>query len=846
MRIREFIQQTFRERVKKAGAMVLYDAAGSFREIVRELADDRCTVIDASKSFIEAHEKAVEWWAKAGDPKVGEKRLIVYVPAAVPKCDEERCHDPFSGIAAGSDWFPRSDEDTFQNLCERAKPEQKSKIRELFACGKPDISTLEAVGDGTSWPQLETALGAESTAEIIIALLCPSPDQEKKLKAAEGWFAEAKELLVSQLGFVPKTTSHKRDVLAVELWRFLLFSEFVCDLPDAVPASLLEVPTAAKGSEILVYRICDALRQEQYYASYIEHADNVAGELSLAERMRQVEDLGERDTFAFEERSFLFQFVRRLLAGDWKRASEIADARKKSVWVRHTDRGLLWTIADRARELLVAADDIERDSPVTVKSVDELVSFFTRRGYRLDQAHREMEKAVADAFGEIGELEELLSAARTRHRAVSEQLQHRFVDLVVKEGWPTAGRLRASQVFDRCVAPLLATRGNRVALFMVDALRYELAVAVERQVSASYTCRLKAACAQLPTTTAVGMAALLPKADGNLFLKRDGDDLAPTLHGKPIRTPQERFGYVQELFGDRAAMVDLDVLVMLSLNGKKKPAPFEGVELLLVKTTNIDEQGELDAINVCVALPHILAKLIAAVGKLKKLGFHHVVLSADHGFVLYSETGIGNTVAKPPGEWLEVKDRCLLGRGSASSETVLFSKEQVGISGDFESYVVPRSYGTFAKRHPYFHEGLSLQETTIPVLEIDLGNDAPVERPMLDVQIRYRGLTSGTITTRRPILDISVFGGELFGSEVVFRLEGRAVIDSGDVVVAEAASSPHVDAATGSVRVKAGQAVKVPLRVADDFFGALEVRAIDAETGLLYGAPLKLKVEVLV
>ncbi|MCU0785482.1 MAG: PglZ domain-containing protein, partial [Verrucomicrobia bacterium] len=165
--------------------------------------------------------------------------------------------------------------------------------------------------------------------------------------------------------------------------------------------------------------------------------------------------------------------------------------------------------------------------------------------------------------------------------------------------------------------------------------------------------------------------------------------------------------------------------------------------------------------------------------------------------------------------------------------------------GEIESYLVPRSLGTFNKRHPYFHEGLSLQEAVTPLIEIDLGNEETEIRAVLDVQLRYRGEASGTVTTRRPVLDVSVFGGELFASEVSFRLEARAKVGDQETVVGEAASCAHVDPATGVVKLKAGQAVKVPLRVAEDFTGAMEVRAVDAETGLTYGAPLKLKTEIL-
>lgn len=845
MKITEFIQATFRNRAEKAGSLVVYDPTRGYRGIVQSLADSHCTVVDACESFIEAHEKAVECWSTQGKTNASEQRLIVYVPMASPATPEEQCHDPFSGIAAGSDWFPRSDEDSFQSLCEKAKPEHRDKIRELFANGDPDLATIDAVGSGNTWPQLETLLGVESSADIIAALLVPTAKQQEKLDGSDSWLTESRELLNSQFGFAPKTKTKKWESMADELWRFVLFSEFAFDLPVGLPESLASVPRAKPEAETLIIRVCDILRQDQYNAIYIYRSDRVAAELTLEERMRDVQDLGKRDTFAFEERSFLRQYVRCLLNGELGRAAEIADRRRNSIWVRHTERGMFWTVAEKARELLVAADDLDRDLASNAKSAAELISFYTSRGYRLDQANRELEKAVADTYGEADGLEELIASASNRFLAVTESLQRRFIDCVVKDGWPVSGRLRATQVFDKSVAPLLETRGVRVALFFVDSLRFELGVALERQLSGAYSCHLETTCAQVPTITPVGMAALLPKADGNLRLVSNGSDLVPKLSGKQIRTPQERFAYVQEFYGDRVSMVDLDGFVSVSHGGKKKQPFPSNVDLLLIKTTDIDDQGELDVGSVCVFLPHILGKLITAVGKLKKLGFHHAIFATDHGFGLLPKFGPGDTVAKPTGDWLQLKDRCMLGYGPATSDTVSFAKEQVGIQGDIANFVVPRSFGTFNKRHPYFHGGLSLAEAVIPLLTVNLGNEAPETRPSMDVQLRYRGESSGTITTRRPVLDVCVFGRELFGGEVAFRLEARAKTTASETVVGEAASCAYVDPATGVVKTKAGQAIKVPMRIVENFNGLMEVRAIDAETGVIYGTPLKLKAEIL-
>jgi hypothetical protein len=834
--IREFIQSSFRERAERAGALFVYDGVGCFRDILRSMSSESCTVIDAGDSYIEAEERAVEIWARAGDPKSAGKCLIAYIPYDPPQTDEERCHDPFAALAAGADWFPRTDDDSFLSLCERAKPDHKEKIRKLFAHGIPPIAVIEAVGGGKNWPQLQTVFGVESVADLVVALLAPNPEQKMRMKSDDAWIAEASELLSVEFGFSPKTKSKKWEAIVEELWRLVLFSEFAFDQPQALPSSLASVPIASSGSADLVKRVCDILRSEPYYPIYIPQADRTVHDLRLESRIKDIQNFGERDTFAFEERSFLRSYVGSVLAGDFGSASSIAEKREKSVWVKYTDRGMLWTIATRARELVAVAEDLQRDLAANCKNLGNLGVYYISRGYRLDQAHREMEGAIADAFGEIDGLEDLIEPARKEYQTVAEKLQTRLVELVTKEGWPIGGWLRATQIFDRHIAPLLETRGTRVAFFFIDALRFEVAVALERQLTEKYTCHLHEACAQLPTITPVGMAALLPKADGNLRLSRHGNELVPTLSSKPIRIPQDRFAYVRDFYGDRTRMIDLDELLKPTVGGKKKAGQLEGVELLLVKTTDIDEQGELDAGNIRNFLPHILQKLIASIGKLKRLGFRHAVLCTDHGFVLLAETEAGSVAQKPSGDWLQIKDRCLLGSGSANADTVRFDPKFVGINGDFESYVVPRTFATFSKRTPYFHEGLSLSECILPILEVDLGNQEAVPRSAPDLQLRYRGKDSGTITSQRPVVEIIVFGGELFEGEIGLRLEAVAQ----GKLVGEAAACPYVDPATGVVKLKAGRAVKVPLRINEDFRGTMEVRAVDADTSVAYGSPLTL------
>ena len=69
-------------------------------------------------------------------------------------------------------------------------------------------------------------------ATILFALLVPSPKHKEALKTNEAWVNEARALLGATLGLKLITRAKTWPPIADELWRFLLLSEFVFDLPS--------------------------------------------------------------------------------------------------------------------------------------------------------------------------------------------------------------------------------------------------------------------------------------------------------------------------------------------------------------------------------------------------------------------------------------------------------------------------------------------------------------------------------------------------------------------------------------------------------------------------------------
>lgn len=824
-RIEQIIQQHLEKRLQKHTVLVLYDPERRYRAIAKALANQNNHLVDGSESTITGREAAMEIWCRLGELTHEKERLLLYLPMEKPKTLEQKQQNPWQIFAIGGGEFPESDSESFYGLCLAAAPDLAGQIKQLFDRCKPDFAMVNNLLAGsTNWPQLKTLLKADSAAEILVSVLSPSPAQKAALQAGTGWLPELSQFCSQNLSC--HLSGSAFEAVNRELWRFVLFSEFVFDLPSALPASLQQVPRALEQHKPLIFYVCEQLRSSStHQQAYLRNAEEVARELNLEPHMAQAADLGVRDTFAFEERTFLLRFTAAAAEKDFTRCEEILHHRRDSLWARNDSvRQGLWALAERALQLLIRAQDLEPQLQSAPGTVSSLIELYITRFRHLDREQRNLESTVRAALEEADTMEGLINQARQSCARVTEKLQALFIAAVQKEGWPASGYLRQSEAFDRLVAPFLAER-KKVAFFMVDALRYELASELENQLSARHRTELTALCAQLPTITAVGMASLMPGAQNKLQLSTESGSIVPEIDGIKIRTPSDRFAFLQSLYGDRCQMNDLDELLSVS------PPRIDPVkQLWIIKTTTIDDLGEISASIARQYVADVLKNIIAGINAVKRKGFDHAVIATDHGFLLLPEQAAGDQVVKPHGEWSAAKSRFLLGSGSDDAMTAGFAPEELGIRGDFKTLVVPKSFGTFVKGDPYYHGGLSLQEAILPVLTISFDHMVKEARAKVNMNLAYRGGTSTRITTRRPMIDVVLFADTLFPEDVKFQLQAFA----GDEVVGEPAAGENVDPATGWITLKGGQAVRVPLRMREDFQGAFQVRASDPETKITH------------
>jgi len=827
MSISEFIRESvLRPRLIESGCLVVYDIDKRYREPCFELASDKVRIVDAAESSIESREAALMALREVGQPKVPLEGVLIYVPTKRPETDEQKQADPFSLFTECGAVFPLDDGDEYLSICLRARPDHATEIRQMFAGSPagPTFAVIDAIGGGVSWPQLRATLRVESGREILAALLAPSTSQTEALRAQEGWEQEARDFLQATLAMNVKTRGKSWSALADELWRYVLFSEFVFDLPVALPESLKGVPHAPLEAMPIVEDVCDRLRNDPMSrAVYIDRAETIEADLNLPELCGAIEDLGERDTFPFEERTFLRMAIKGIANGDADATRRVLTRHKTSVWLGKGESQAQWELVRAGLSLVEACEDFDRQLPDHVRSQAELLDFYLGSLREADRLQREFEQATYDFFDQHDLTHEVIQYARSRYRRLAEKVQGVFVKHLESAGWPPTGRMANADVFDRLVADRLKERGHKVAYLMVDALRYELGVALEKLLTEDGPVELTAAYAQLPTITLVGMASLLPGARTGLSLSLENEMLVPKLDGASVCNVQQRMNGLTRRYGDRFAEMPLNDFV------RGKPKIAETVDLLVLRSTEIDSQLESNPETTLGLIPGTLKLIRVALHKLRGMGFNDAVIVTDHGFFLNVQAEAGDVCVKPQGKWpVNAHDRMMLGDGSADGHSLVLSAEKVGIRGDFAQVAIPRSMAPYRSGHLYFHGGASLAEAVVPVLVARLDTAAHAELHKFAVELNYkRG--AKRITTMLPVIEVMLVSDDMFSQEmnVEILLEAH---DSKGNVVGEPRPGGDVNPATRTLTLVPNQRKQIVLRMDDEFRGKFSVKALNPTT----------------
>jgi hypothetical protein len=842
MTLKEFIQQSvLTPRLQQASILVVYDPDCRYKDLCLGMATDHRLVVDASETSIESRENALSALQELGRPNTALQELLIYVPADCPDTEKDQQRDPFSLFTTCGARFPEGDGDEYLSLCLKAKPDYATEVRRIFAENpNPSFDVIDAIGAGGGWPTLQASLRVESARDILFALLSPSDVQLENLREHEAWVVEAKSLFRASIGLSLKTRSKNWSPIADELWRFLLFSEFVFDLPEPIPSALSDVPHADEDAQLLVEDLCDRLRNDRRtQALYIERAEKVEEALSLPATCANIQDLGIRDTFAFEERSFFAKSIAALKNDDIDLAKDVIERHAHSVWVGKGESQAKWILVQAALELIQVCQDVEQLLPENSRKPEDLIDFYIRKMREVDRRHRELEQARGGFLDFRGDLDEVTSIAQKAYRRIVNEVQEIFLRQVQEIGWPISDGVANVDAFDKFVSPMLQESGHRVAIFLIDAMRYELGVELQKELSEDVQAQSRPVFAQIPTITPMGMASLLPGAGRDLKLLLDDGKAIPNLADQPVSNVTQRMEYMRARYGQRFAETPLkDFLqgeIMLE----------DSVDLLVIRSNEMDRDFEMNPDIAPGLITNTFNQVRGAVHRLRNLGFQDAFIFTDHGFFMNTGVEAGDVCSKPPGNWIILHDRILLGDGSEDGSNLVMPAESLGIHGDFNQVAVPRAMVAYSAGYKYFHGGISLQEAIVPIIELKL---TPIEEKVAKpptVRLNYRQ-GEKKITTLIPVVEMEVSPGDLFSMESSIDILLEAYDDKGNVV-GQAKPGGPVNPATLTISVLPGRTDPLPIMINMDleFEGKFTLKALDPTTLATYHS-LELETDYLI
>jgi hypothetical protein len=835
-----YLKKRLTDLLEEKRVVVWYDGEGAFEGVALAFGAPNASVILARESRLRARRQADEVLCCLNEAPLPAQakngNLLIYCPWPRGSSKEQRRDDPFEAFALIGTAFGDKEVETFQALARQAMPGREREIDRLFAEARPTLALIEGLDRRARYPFLQQALGTDSLVEITTQILCHE-GAAKKLDGVTGATNELLRLLQAGLAFAPPERVTALNTILEHLGRYVLFSEFALDLRGTLPDQLTGVPHAPEDYRQTVYSLCERMRNsDDTRDSYIALAARVEVALRLPEVAGSLPDLGDRDTFPFEEKAYMRMLESLAKAGNLDDAHKIIDQRRKSVWRYIPERALLWKLAERCVDLLIAAKTWSKQSQNTQNTVRDLVQAYTAAEglWQTDRQQRLVEQGAADC-AEDEEIEGLVATCRQRYAEVVGAAQVSFMKAVEQQGWPPEGVLRQTQVFNRYVAPELESR-RKVAYFLVDSMRYELGRDLGGTLEPFGSVTVSAATTILPTTTTCAMAALMPGADGVYTVVDDRGEIVPAIAGKVLRNSADRMDFIRARYGDQFR--DLPLGDLLSMPQKKLQSAIGTADLVVVRTQEIDALGEGPSLYLARKLMgDIIGDVRTATDRLAGLGFETFIYAADHGHVLLPEIAPGSMAQQPHGEWKIAKRRCLLGRSISKPQGVTILKaSHVGITGPVEEYIVPTGLTTFVAGQGYFHEGLSLQECVVPVVVLQAQGERQAGSSREEVEIRYR---SDRFTSR--VVGVKVWFNSLLSDSLTVRVE--AFDGSGPKAnqVGEAADCEARDPASRFVTLIKGIETQVPVRIQDDFTGAsIEVRATDPATGGVFHR-LKLK-----
>ncbi|NTU80617.1 MAG: PglZ domain-containing protein [Chloroflexales bacterium] len=853
------LQRLIARQLDESRLVLWFDPEGHYTEFLSTLQLANTPIMRYDGSFL-ALRHAIDPLL-AGD---APPRLLVYVPLA-----EEATENALVELTAIAAVLKPGQSPVQRNtklalvarhaLRDVIGADKAAELERQVEAGRLSLADLELIGEADGGSAVIKSIFATSVASDV-ALAFLSGERFDRQLAARNALDELAQLFARAFALTAPSASDPV-ALRAALAQQALTVEFLAGL-DRVPPELVTIPLPADPDQL---QACVDLARtwrmrRDLQGSYIAHAERVEQTLDLARVAFSLDEIRATETFVCVEATLQAAVEQALRDHLDPELLILAQERLRGFWAEQRPAlGARWALVVTAGLLLAEAARIERELKGAPSVAAQLLRRYTggeQPWCLLDTHQRNLERRW-HTF-ELGNLtayqtlEGLVTRARQRFMDVGDALASAFVRALADARFAIPDVPRQRDIFASVVRR--AMQAEKTAYVLVDALRYEMARELCLGLDKDYPGTIEPAIGTVPGITEIGMAALMPGAEGQVAVVPAGPGKVGLQIGETLLHDREsRMRWLGAQAGAPVAITTLEAVLEKPRKADLQ-RQLDEATLVVVTSQEIDKLAEGDNIRLArKAMDDTLADLSQLIRRLTEVGCKTIVITADHGY-LFGDALDSDMKIDPPTSQRAAVDlhrRVWIGRGGAADEGYLrTSLAQFGLSNDLD-IAVPWGFGAFkvsGGARAYFHGGMSPQELITPIL---------VARPAVTGQATPLSAISWELTTGSRKITTLFFSMQIKGrSAGLFALDPlrvRVEIHSRGEVISELAAATYglVD---GAGEVELLPSAEDPQRIEPNTVTlsltgkpgkTVSVHLVDAATGRELGRIDKLEAAIL-
>lgn len=769
--------------------VIWYDPEHAYEQVIDSLSFPETSILRYQGSFFELRyrlEPFLECVDEEGNliEKV-QSRALVYLPLEQNQTQYALIEAEKAGtfMAPGASPWQRNTrlKVIAERIFKQIAPEQAPSIAAKVDAGEFTLADLEKLAEQTGeMGAVKLIFGTSAATDVLLSFVA-SVEYDKEI-ADKRALGELATLCNSELG-LRISADQSVEQFRHKLVRSLLLAELALRVKAAggtvsALAALTLLQDERRRRELL--DLCQQWRNRlDLQESYTDWAGRVEVEAQVVGFDISPELLIDVETFLAIELRLVNWVEEQLLSDSTTQALEAIERRRDSFWSRqNSERKLHWLTLGLAANVLRSSWQIElQHKPIRsdaqalvgayVNGIDQADEPEAFPWFLLDQQYRhfELQLSKLELYAqEYNELERLTVLVRSRYASTVARTAEAFADALEACGYQVEW-LAQRQIFSKKAQSVIWE--GKTAFILVDSLRYEMGQELATLLEGDLGVKLSPALAQLPTITEVGMAALMPAADQSIELVSAGKGkVGLQIQGSLLKDRSSRVKYFESSLGKSVLVLKLSDL---SRPTKSRQQEIEQADVLLVTSQEIDHYGEeINEEETRRFVSEALEKLSRGIRQLIRSGIKNIVVAADHGHIFVENLNEVALVSPPGGKTADVHARVWIGQGGSAAPGFRRVKAaQLSLAGELEM-AFPLGLANFSvpgKRSSYFHGGISLQETVIPVIEITASEESSAVSGLAGAATVQLTLAKTKITTRLFSITALYLLGGLFGEQ---------------------------------------------------------------------------------